>query len=78
MAIQLSKIRLVEIDGQIIVAPRELSVAGVKKWFERSEGLEAITTKVIGLTDKIAETRKTYASAIEAVNCDTSDLPIFL
>lgn len=78
MAIQLSKIRLVEIDGQVIVAPRTLSVAAVEKWFERSEGMSPAVTRVVGLTDKIAETRKTYASAIEAVEYDISDLPIFL
>ena len=78
MSIRLSKIRLVEIDGQVIIAPRQLSVAGVKSWFQKTENSEPVQIRVLGLTDKIADSMQTYASAIESVDCDSSDLPVFL
>ena len=73
-----SKIRLVEIGGQVIIAPRQLPIAGVKQWFERIEGMEADAPKIIGFTDKMPESRKTYAAAIDEKTFDVSELPIFL
>ena len=78
MSIHLSKIRLVEVDGQVIIAPRALSVASVERWFERTEGMKPLQTRVIGLTDKVPQANQTYAAVIEAGNYDASDLPLFL
>ena len=79
MAILLSKIRLVQFNNDVvIVAPRELSVASCRQWFENTERLDAWDTRILGLTDKNPETGKIYAAEIEALDKEHSDLPLFL
>lgn len=81
MSEKLSRIKLVSINGAAIIAPRGISSAEIKNWYERVEEMEALEVRPLSLTakpDQNARRPKTFAEIIEAKDFTAEDLPMFL
>lgn len=72
-----AQVRVVSINGSIIVGRREQSVADISKWHERDPVLRKDSTvKVLSLLDKYRG--RTIAEIIGGAEFDASDLPMFI
>jgi maleate cis-trans isomerase len=71
-----ASVRPVEINGQIVIAPRGHKVEEIAAWFEKSEGAEIVDVRVLGLTDKRDGTQ--VSTLIEQADFEVEDLPMVI
>jgi hypothetical protein len=80
MSDKLAKVRLIKINGQVILARREAKIPDIKQWFERN-GDEAGETHILSFTDRAFEGKlkdPCYSQLIEEKEFELEDLPMFI
>lgn len=80
MSAKICKLKIVRIGGEEIIAPRSMSSAELKEWFERTEETEIETADLepVSLTDRQPGTGVEYAALIEKLDYEAEKLPAFL
>lgn len=74
------KLRILKLNGDVIVAPRKWENSQIKDWYKRQlDDLDDnIRFEAVSLTDQMPRGETDYATAIEKAEFDLEDLPLFL
>ena len=76
MSRKTSKVRILQICGETVIADRTAKTNNICNFFRRTDGREPDDLKVVALTDR--KDGKSFAEIIEETDFESADLPIIL
>ncbi len=80
MSRKIAQIKFFRINGETVIAPKDFTLAEIRRWYEKREGRAAEDFQIGSLTDKPDGGRSitTWADIIEAADFEAADLPMIL
>lgn len=80
MCSKLAGLRLIKINGDdLVLARRTMPMADVREFYERTEEIAVVDSRLVGFFDRPNEHKKTtYADVVEQSDIDLERLPVVL
>jgi hypothetical protein len=77
MSKKISKLKILRLNGDVIIARRDWDSGQVRKWYEGHDN-EITSSQAVAFTDKLPDGKFDYATVVETAEFEMEDLPLFI